>query len=555
MSRPSTASPRRTTLAPLPSAIIAGLVTAATLTTLGAVSVFSMQRIMERAAVREMVSATTAVAFQLSPEVVDAAAAAARGRAPSDTAPAHQLGRLLATLVAALPGVSSYEVAAVHGDSMTVVASQAPAGGPDLPRAPERLGQTLPVASDVRSAWDADSVAIVSRLARSAGVDGIRVWVPVRQPGGRRVIAAVGALAAESRYGRIDQDMRRTIFAGLAISVALSLIAALGRFRAERSRAASDAQLVAAKEAAEATARSRGEFLANMSHEIRTPLHGVLGMTEALLAMPHTEADRRSLAVINRSASSLLGILNDILDYSKLEAGRVDLVNAPFDPRALVDDVTDLFAVRAEEKSLDLAARETARADHWPVGDAARIRQVLLNLVGNAVKFTERGSVQVELSTVAIGRKTIALRIAVRDTGIGIAPEVQERVFEQFSQAEGSTSRRFGGTGLGLTISRQLVLLMGGKISVASVPGEGSEFVVDLQLPASTMSSEPTVLRRFPMGERALVCTDLAGTRAALTELCVRERLAVTTCATTDEARDVLARSPEFAVTFCEMQP
>jgi len=156
------------------------------------------------------------------------------------------------------------------------------------------------------------------------------------------------------------------IFVGAAVGLLLAILSGASAFRVERSRLAAEAGLRAAKAAAEASARAKGEFVANMSHEIRTPLHGVLGMSEAMLASTHTEADRRSLEVINKSASSLLGILNDILDYSKLEAGRVDLVNEPFDPRALVDDVTDLFAVTSEAKGLEIAVRETLRAERWP---------------------------------------------------------------------------------------------------------------------------------------------------------------------------------------------
>ncbi|MDA1081133.1 MAG: ATP-binding protein [Gemmatimonadetes bacterium] len=366
------------------------------------------------------------------------------------------------------------------------------------------------------------------------------------------VVGATSVTAAAAHYVQWDSELKQTVVAGIAIVLALAALAGIGVYRMETGRRESDAQLVAARDAAEATARSRGEFLANMSHEIRTPLHGVLGMTEALLASPHTEADRRSLSVINRSASSLLGILNDILDYSKLEAGRVDLVNAAFDPRALVDDVSDLFAVRAEEKSLDLAVQETSRADRWPIGDATRIRQVLLNLVGNAVKFTEAGSVQVEISTVAIGRKTIALRIGVRDTGIGIEQDVQARVFEQFSQAETSTARRYGGTGLGLTISRQLVGLMGGAISVTSSPGKGSEFVLSLHLPAAQMGSDQPIVLPFPVGQRVLICTPHPATLASLSELCARERLVVEACTTVDDARRVLARGERVAVAFCD---
>jgi signal transduction histidine kinase/CheY-like chemotaxis protein len=522
---------------PLPAALLAAAVTATTLATLAGISLYAVRRIAERDATDRAATAVVAVARAL-----------ANADTRADTA------RALAALDGALPDAVVREIATVHGDSMKVVmASVAPSDADHLAPA-LRQGQTVPIRSDVREAWNAGATAAVERTLDPRGGAAVRLWEPVRDSTGR-VTAAVGAIITPAHFNRRpDANIRDATVAATAVVLALSLLAGIGRYRSETSRARSDALLVAAKEAAEDTARSRGEFLANMSHEIRTPLHGVLGMTEAMLAAPHTEADRRSLEVINRSASGLLGILNDILDYSKLEAGRVELVNAPFDPRTLIDDVTDLFAVRAEEKGLDLAARETARCDAWPVGDAARIRQVLLNLVGNAIKFTETGSVQVELSTVAIGRQTVALRIGVRDTGIGIAPEKQDRVFEQFSQAEGSTSRRFGGTGLGLTISRQLVMLMGGTISVSSTPGQGSEFVVNLQLPAAPPGERHTG-PRLPAGTRVIVCTPLAATKAALGEMCARERLSVESCATPDEAAAMLRKGERYAAVFAEAGP
>jgi len=166
--------------------------------------------------------------------------------------------------------------------------------------------------------------------------------------------------------------------------------------------------------------------------------------------------------------------------------------------------------------------RETLRAERWPVGDASRLKQVLLNLVGNGVKFTAKGSVRIDLETVMIGRQTIAVRVAVRDTGIGIAPETQQRLFEQFEQGDASTSRRFGGTGLGLAISRQLVLLMGGTLTVKSVLGQGSEFCVDLQLPISAVSRESSLGPRLPVGARALVCCALPLTRETIGEMLTR---------------------------------
>ena len=543
------AAPQRTSARPLPTAITAACIIAGILATLGGLSVLSTRRIIERDASEIFSAGALAATAGLHAEFL----ASPPTEEPQRTQARDANERAITALIAALPEAVTVDVGGIRGDSMTVLAARTvhPSAASGSPRAQPRPGQSTYITDDVRAAWRSGRPYVETMESRLAFASGFRAIAPVRSADG--TVAGYVAVAADAaRYVRWEAELRDTILLGLAVSLAVAGLAGLGVYRVETSRAESGRQLIAAKEAAEATARSRGEFLANMSHEIRTPLHGVLGMTEALLATPHSEADKRSLSVINRSASSLLGILNDILDYSKLEAGRVDLMNSPFDPRALVDDVTDLFAVRAEEKTLDLAVRETTRADHWPVGDAARIRQVLLNIVGNAVKFTEKGSVQVELSTVTIGRKTVVLRLVVRDTGIGIARDVQERVFEQFSQAETSTTRRFGGTGLGLTISRQLVLLMGGSISVSSVPGTGSEFVVNIQLPAADTKVDPPVVPNFPPGVRVLICTKLEATRAALAELCARERFSVESCTTSDDALRSIARNKNFAAVFCE---
>jgi two-component system sensor histidine kinase/response regulator len=533
---PASVAPRRSLARPLPLGIAAAAVTAAILTTIGAITVVTMQRVMVRDAEAVVTATAAAAATSLDHEWMGVA-----GSADSSVEARNGLARAMRAIRAALQDTVAIEIYGLRGDSLVVLADGL---------TPSRRGQSRLLASEVLGAWTSGTPAHATSGA-ATGSDEFAVLAPVRRADGT-IVGAVGVTASNAQYVRWEVELRETILAGLAVVLGLSLIAGIGVYRMEAGNARSAAQLVASRDAAENIARSRGEFLANMSHEIRTPLHGVLGMTEALLAMPHTEADRRSLSVINRSASSLLGILNDILDYSKLEAGRVELLDAPFDPRALVDDVTDLFAVRAEEKNLDLAVRETTRAEHWPVGDAARIRQVLLNLVGNAVKFTEKGGVQVELSTVAIGRKTVVLRIAVRDTGIGIAPDVQSRVFEQFAQAETSTARRFGGTGLGLTISRQLVLLMGGSISVSSVPDEGSEFVVNLQLPAAPPGVEPSIILPFAVGSRVLICTPMQATMAALQELSTRERLVATTVRSVAEAQTILERGERFVAIFCD---
>ncbi|MFI5231020.1 MAG: ATP-binding protein [Gemmatimonadales bacterium] len=414
-------------------------------------------------------------------------------------------------------------VAVVRGDTMRVILDAAPPAvlRPDGVPAHTALGTTEPATPEAELAAVAKKVFVSVKPVTSPWGEVLAASAPVFARDGH--VAGVATLTFSlNRYRSQVAALDNSVFIGGGVGLLLAWLAGLAAYRAERSRRAAERELVNAKLAAEASASAKGEFLANMSHEIRTPLHGVLGMSEAMLGSVHTEADRRSLEVINKSASSLLVILNDILDYSKLEAGRVELVNAPFDPRALVDDVVDLFAVKASERGLELAVREALRAERWPVGDASRLKQVLLNLVGNGVKFTSEGSVRVDLETIMIGRKTIALRVVVRDTGIGIAPESQERLFEQFEQGEASTSRRFGGTGLGLAISRQLVLLMGGTLTVKSAVGEGSEFCADLQLPISMVTRETPLTPRLAVGARALVCCALPLTRDSIVETLAR---------------------------------
>jgi len=446
--------------------------------------------------------------------------------------------------------------AVVVGDSLRYVLDASTPGAllPNGRPAHRAIGEMEPVTTEARFAWAERKTFVAGAASPTPWGPGVQASAPIFGRNGR-VTGVVGVTLSLARYEARIAQLDRTVFAGGAIGLLLALLSGLSAYRVERSRLAVEASLLAAKAAAEASSRAKGEFVANMSHEIRTPLHGVLGMSEAMLASVQTEADRRSLEVINKSASSLLGILNDILDYSKLEAGRVDLVNAPFDPRALVEDVTDLFAVTAEEKGLELAVRESLRAERWPIGDAARMRQVLLNLVGNAVKFTERGHVRVNLETVMIGRQTIALRIRVRDSGIGIAPEAQTKLFEQFSQGEASTARRFGGTGLGLAISRQLVLLMGGTLTVTSREGLGTEFTVDLQLPVSTVAREPPLGPRLPPGARALVCCALPETREAIVEMLARQGVGADGCDSRAAMHQRLTSPSEYAFVLADPPP